>query len=545
MRQRIVVVTLSALAAALSQSCSCDPPAVAPDGGATRDGGTPLAPGDGGGAGLVDGGEDVFDGGGDGGAGGGGLEDFELTGVTLVQLEDGRLAELDLASGETTFPLGTAAPLGAIAAHEDRLLAYTIHLESPIYLGRLMAYDPATDEVTPQNLVSSDVWDLAVEGDSLAASFGFAGGVQQGVVGEAPLEEPPTAVVGSAVTYEGGSLVAAAPSGVRFADADPVSYFYPEHCGGLAYLGDAGEYVCALADGSRITRFVRGGTESAVFDTPTAGYRWVSAVAGGFVATRLDCTFFTDVTLPGPLDGVCPAKLAEAGGALYVGDQHGGLYLLDDEGPQLVLGFAIYAGGVATGGGRIALAGETDDGVRTFDASFRSPLRTVDLDASFGVALEDDGDLWVAAEELLHFPAGATEPDVALGYEAFGIARGVDALYAALGDQGLGRVAFDAPDTLTLLGTSSAELVTTCGEVVVYVDSSARVLAWEAASGERVLDPAVTLTTGPLVGIGCLDDQVLLAAEDGAVWGRPLGSTLPWKQAGTLASPGWYFAPPL
>lgn len=490
----------------LTSSCSCDPPVVPNEGdGDGDDGGVTSA--DGGGTGL----------------------EGRLRGLALLQRRDGILIEMNLTTGVLRYPFGEVSSRGGVTKLDDQLIVFT---QTPVDVaddGRIASLDPDTLAVELFTYSPIEAGEIATDG----VTVGIAGGIGSSVhvapySFDALLATHPDYAVGSAVTFDDDGLAVATPNGIyRTATSALVG---TRHCSGLMWEPESASFLCADAIGQGLFRIDLQGAETVV--QALSGGRPLSVALlddGSYVVTHDDCTVDSTVTLPEELSGpLCPRQVVELGDSLYFGAEPGGLVEITPDGDlRLRLSGAIHGEGIATAGGRLALAGLLPEHVQVVDADGGDLWLTASYRNLTDVALEDDGTLWVSNQEGLYRVTRAGESDLVYAHgDITALARVGDELFFARGPDGVGKVKVSDGATAAAedVTTTTVERLAACGDsVVMFDEDSDELLALDADGSERVLVPALSDVVGEVTGVGCADAQVLVADAEGRVWGLPDG----------------------
>lgn len=454
-------------------------------------------------------------------------EQGAVTGLLLGQRADGVLLELDLESGTARAPLGDVSVAGGVTAYDGRLLMGSEHLgeEGSFWAFRVAGFDPDSKQATPYARSRVRGGTLAAHDGRLAASFTVGG-----LLTEGPLDgdlEDLDLPSGSAVAYNSeGELIVSTSVGTRLLSED--SEFADEHCGAL--LQHDGELFCGLADGSAIVNLSSGLPQLTEEGEPFAS---LSTVDGAVVGVRHDGTLAGFASMPeSDIASLKPRQLANLDGRTYFGADHGGLYQIGGGLVYAVLGGTFHAEGLATGGGRLAIGGQEGSGVFVMGRDFSAPRLTSQLERGRALLFGDDGSLFAADEEgVRRFAPDELEHELLLDDdEAVGLALLEGVLYLARGEAGLSSLSLDEPlaDEATPLETARADLLVSCGgELVAYDEQQDALWVYEPTAGEDGLLEQVSDELGVPTSLGCVNEQLVVATEEGELYGRPAGARGP------------------
>ncbi len=523
MRRTLPCLSL-ALAFALVHGCSCDPPAVA-----DRDGGASVEQEDDAGV-LADAGPDDA-----------GPDDMALSGSFILQREDGSTQVVDLPSGAVLPSVANAPFLGAVTSFDGALYGFVIEATGIVAEGRLARFDVDTGEVERLSQTVGIPSEVLVKADEAATVYGdIDDSLRYGPIGyEHTLLADAVEYSASAATYlEDGTLWTSSPLGTGPFLSAAEARVSTEHCGGLSQYAGTDELLCARVDGSGIVKLNQlTGSTSPLDGSAPLGFRSALALAdGGYLAVGLDCDVISSRELP-DLSGVCPYGFAELGGSLFAGLREGGVLEITAEGEvRLRASAATHPGGVASANGHSAVAGSWwREDVLVVKQGGR-PRSVGHVDYGRGVALMDDGELWILQDGGVK-RAGAEEVSLSEVHERDDldqIAAVGRQVYFSVDGGGLVRLsADDGPGyALSDFADVSAQHIAGCSEVLLVEDDAGSLLAYASDGTSSAIGPAPF----ELAALGCADDQIVLASPDGTLVSKRLADVDgEWRDVAVLA----------
>jgi hypothetical protein len=521
------------LAAVLGPACNCDPPAVAGGdaGDETPDAGSAVGEDAGGIVGDDDAGGPEVDAG-----------PFTLTGAAHLQLSNGVIATLDLASGQLSWPFGEFTVQGAVAGVGSDLYAWSP--DAVAGGGRIVRLDVTDFSSETLSALLARPEEIATDGTTLAISSGLGGTLRVGTLGaNDSIDEADPFRVASAVTMDGAGLLISTEYDIRSHPGD--SILAMRHCGGLGVFAD-GDLLCAAADGSGVDRIEVGVGSTGV--SMSAGEDFQSATVFSddtFVAVRGACQgLVTNSSLVGNVSDFCPAQFAQAGGRVFFGEEDGGLLeVLEGGDLHMHFGFATEADGLAASAERFAFAGSVLDDVGLVNSDGTQPRRSAELEDIRALAMSADGKVHVATNTgVTELSVAGTGTEVLTVSNLEGIGFAGDLLYLARGDDGLYRADLSAqtPTAELVMGVPSDALAG-CGDHVVVLDDTAGLVYRVLGDSAPVVDADVS-GLGNIETVGCAEEQLIVTTDDGGVYARPFDDTRPLRLVTTLPHPARHVA---
>jgi hypothetical protein len=498
--------------------------------------------------------------GGDGGVpGGSDGGDIAPLGAVWVHGQDGIFAQVDLETGQTTYPLGRHLIQGGLAHFDGTLYAYAGMLP-PVGL-RLIAFDTATFAATELGPVSGGIKSLHTDGTHYVAARGESETLTLGLLDPDDVEEDMGAG-GDAVLVDDGVIfddVGPAALVSRTVDDATTSTLLDVRCAGLFWDPVLEILYCAEMDGSaqqdvagEVLAFERqmdGSFVRSVIASPGNDDFFARKNAsitvfddGSFVMPRTDCSFVTDSALvPDPDDvfgtlyGICPTQWVQDGGRLFFAERWGGIVeVVDGAFFQRTLPSDDPAG-IASGAGLLVVAAHVRTRIfqvqgEDFEilASLEEPTDPV------AVHVDTQGAVHMAHADgldVLTAPTFAPVPVQDVPGDLVDLAAVDRVGYAAAESDGLFKYDLAVGMTGSQLSAERADRVAACEDGVFVVDFSEDAIFSMDAEGTRTLWEAAP---ADLVSLACVAGQMVIARDDGSVQSRPLDQSADWQTVTTL-----------